>query len=451
MAREAMNRRTFLGSSATSAALVLGGCGEGLVGETSMDVGAERRLGSVGVDEVTPAFSVAEYQDRVQRVRQRMERDQIDLLWVTMPESMCYLHGLELAWYQSNSPKAWLPLSGTAVHVDHETPIHFDSRGHSGSLQALSVSTDNRFLRGGAPSIVKELEAEGWLGGTVGLEYWSYRPSRAVSEMFQEAFQAAGCHVVDGSDVLRQVRVVKSTAEITVMEEAAQICDIGLQAIAETLRPGVTELEVYSEAIRAMAYAGGEMPALLQAATTGRGSHAVPTRRIFREGDFVFADLCGVVRRYHANRSHNFFLGDPPTDVVKHYEKNAGAFEALSNAGRAGTRIADVCAALRDYYREVGLEGGAFGYELGISFPPDWVGPFLWSFATGDEAPRVVGLGDDPSRWSFQHGMVTNYESTLGWNERTRRDRFTVIDTIVYEETGARRLSSLPLQITAIG
>ncbi len=70
------------------------------------------------------------------------------------------------------------------------------------------------------------------------------------------------------------------------------------------------------------------------------------------------------------------------------------------------------------------------GYELGISFPPDWVGEFV--FAAEDEAPEGV----------FRSGMVTNCESIF---------RPGLIDTIVYEKEGARRLSKTRPTLTVIG
>ena len=88
---------------------------------------------------------------------------------------------------------------------------------------------------------------------------------------------------------------------------------------------------------------------------------------------------------------------------------------------------------LREYYVDVGIwekQSWAGGYELGISFPPDWVGNFL--FNAQDE--EVDG--------TFERSMVTNYESLFGT---------TLIDTVVYEETGARTLSSLPPKLMVVG
>ena len=76
MKNSAINRRVFLGSSASTAAsaLMLGGCGQGAGGESSQDRSGAT-AGSVGVDDVRPAFSEAEDRDRVRRARERLAQD----------------------------------------------------------------------------------------------------------------------------------------------------------------------------------------------------------------------------------------------------------------------------------------------------------------------------------------------------------------------------------------
>ena len=439
MAKSAINRRAFLGSSA--AAAMAAGCVDSEAASGLAAAGQSRN--PVGVDELHPAFSEAEYQDRLRRVRERMAKDNIDLLWVMLPEGMCYLHGMILNWYQGNSPKGWLPRSGTAVHVDHDKLIHFDSGAHQGTMDAITVVKDFRVLQGGIEFVIAELQAEGWLGGTVGIDRWSYRPPPVLAAPLEAAFTNAGCTVVDSSDVMRDVRLVKSPEEIAVMDDAARIADAGHEAIREALHPGVTELEMYGEALRGMFAAGGGTPALICGVRNPRGSHACPSRKVLKQGDALFADLCGVAHRYHANTSRTYWLGDPPAEAVEAYAKNAGSFAVISEHGRAGTPIGEVCDALREYYDDVGLDPEGFGYDLGISFPPDWVGPFVWSFGRRNDGDTfsVVGLGDNPDDWVFQERMVTNYESLMGES---------LMQSFVIEEEGARLLSKLPIEIAVV-
>jgi len=67
----------------------------------------------IALHQVTPplelGFSIGEYRDRLDRIRQRMAKDKIDLLYLTAPESLCYVSGYQAEWYQAQSPKAWPP------------------------------------------------------------------------------------------------------------------------------------------------------------------------------------------------------------------------------------------------------------------------------------------------------------------------------------------------------
>ncbi len=214
MKKHKFDRRAFMGSS--TAALMLGTPSSIALAGHSPNRGQGRASESVGVDERRPAFSAGEYEDRLRRVRKRMAQDNIDLLWVMMPEGICYLHGMASSWYQANSPMAWPAMSGTAVHVDHDKVIHFDDRYHSHLLEGSPAPVEIRYFRGQdqVDFMLAELESSGWLGGNVGVELWSYRPNPAISARFQGGFRGRGCTVVDGSDVLREVRLVKSPQEI---------------------------------------------------------------------------------------------------------------------------------------------------------------------------------------------------------------------------------------------
>lgn len=268
-------------------------------------------------------FSVDEFQQRLRRIRERMAQDSIDCLFLTSPESMYYVSGYRCMWYQAQSAKVWPATSGVAVHVDHPRFILFDTEREAALARTFTVSEDTRVfprssLRDGSQFIVDELAAEGWLNGSVGLEYWSYRPNRAISERFERRFRDAGVRVVDGSNVLREVRWVKSPAERQCLREAARIADVGLGAVRDALRPGATELEVFGAAVQAMAAAGGENPAMTMPVLSGgkaNCAHALATRRIMQPNEIVLVDVCGVYQRYHINMARTYSLGEPGGEI----------------------------------------------------------------------------------------------------------------------------------------
>ena len=50
------------------------------------------------------SFSKQEYRDRQNNLRALMKRNNIDLVYITNPDLICYLHGFRAGWYKANSP-----------------------------------------------------------------------------------------------------------------------------------------------------------------------------------------------------------------------------------------------------------------------------------------------------------------------------------------------------------
>ena len=408
---------------------------------TRSSLAASRSNRDIFTTAIAPAldlpFSLAEYQSRTKRIREAMDSAHLDLLFLSAPESICYATGYASEWYQTQSTSQWPPTSGVAIHVDHDTPIHFESEQEKLLVQSTAASMDIR-IPGGAQQvdsawswwttklIADELAAAGWLPGTVGLEMGSCRPNRTVSEQFQESLEAAGANVVDATQVVRGVRRIKSPQELAYMRTAQRIANVGLDAVKATLRAGVTELEVYGEMIAAMARVGGEISGIPLPVTSGLrtgSSHALASRKVVMPGDIVKVDICGVYYRYHANIARDFSIGEPLPEVANLVAKAAGVFDVVASAIRPGIRVADLLPHIERYCKDEGIwEDRRYvgGYELGIAFPPDWVGEWNWGF---DRDP-----GDD----ALDPGLVANCESNFylpdAWGSPTLIKTFAVTE-----------------------
>jgi Xaa-Pro aminopeptidase len=399
----------------------------------------------VPLDFVDIVFSEQEYAERRRRTREKMAEAKVDLLLVTLPEHFCYLHGLQLNWFKGNSSRRWAPLACTAIHVDHENFVHFDGPNELPMLSKTSVSKDNRYFRSrdadaNLAFILTELEALGWLRGTAGLEKWSYIPNPLVSAMVEGSLLAKGLRVVDASSILRDLRLVKSPAEIACIEKAAEIADVGMKAVQETLRAGITELDLFGEVMHQMMRAGGEFPALIPtfnatAVIDGMQlptGHSMATRRKIKAGELFKADLCGVFHRYHADVMRGFFVGDPPKKLQNDYARAGKLFEVV-RLFKAGMTVGEANRLVKAFLQSVGLAdepGWALGYELGLSFPPDWIGEFYFTAFDDTGLDRV-----------FQENMVTNYESFFN---------SSLVDMVVYGTEGSRVLSKTPLELIVV-
>ena len=393
-------------------------------------------------------FSLEEYRDRLRRVREEMARRRINLLYLSSPESIGYLSGYQAEWYQAQAPKLWPPMSGIAVHADHDKFILFDSEEEGTLLHYTTVSTDTRIFKAEKMSsaggeIVRDLKKEGWLKGTVGLEMRSYRPNRVVSEAFQKDLEKAGCKkVVDGTEVVRDLRAIKSPAELACVETAAYISDVGMNAAAGVIRPGVTELDVYGELICAMSKAGGENPGITLPVVSGPKSgcmHGLASRRKIMPGDIVNIDICGVYNRYHYNMARTFSMGAPHPDVARVMDKSAKSMALFRKLAQPGVGVKNLLNRMTRYYKEAGIWEDQLwigGYEIGLAFPPDWVGSFVYD--------PSIALGGA----TFEPGMVVNYESNFYLPEAAGVS--LLIDSVIFRQDGATMPSRVPHDLIVI-
>jgi len=392
-------------------------------------------------------FSRAEYKLRLRRIRREMALRGIDLLFLSSPESMFYVCGYRCEWYQGQSPTEWPPASGVAIRSDDDRFILFDICDEELMDRSETVATDIRIFtdedcRPMPGWIADQLRKEAWIPCTVGLEMWSYRPNRLTSELFQNALEKKGCKVVDGSEVVRSLRSIKSEAELRCVEKAAKIADIGMNAAIDLMKPGITELQVYGEIVRAMASAGGETPGITMPVISGprcARAHALASRKRIERGEIVNVDVSGVFNRYHSNMARTFSIGKPKPEVERMVELSAGSFEVIRKIVSPGLNVGDFLDVLKRYYERVGIEKEKLwygGYELGIAFPPDWVGTFVYD-PTLDVRGRL-----------FAPGMVVNYESNFYLPHMAGAS--LLINTIVFRKDRAMIMGRIPNDIIVV-
>ena len=393
-------------------------------------------------------FTAEEFSARLTRLRHKMAAAKIDMLYLMAPESMYYLSGYQAEWYQAQSPQQWPASSAIAVHVDHDHYILFDTEREAVLGRIFTRSVDTRLfprdaLRGSAHFVAQELKRAGWLNGSVGLEFWSYRPNRVVSQQLENAFTAAGAKVCDGTRLLREVRWIKSAAEIECLKEAARIANVGMAAAKATIGAGVTELEVYGEMVRAMAKAGGENPGITMPVLSGTKTnalHGLATRRKMQRGELVLVDLSGVFKRYHINIARTFSIGEPSSTVRELTRRAARSMDLIRDILRPNLPVREFNETVLNYFRQEGLwesRGWVGGYEMGVAFPPDWVGNFVFDPLSDLNADKL-----------FEPGTAVNYENQFFMPDH--QGQYFTIESFLFEADEARMLSDQPADLMVI-
>jgi Xaa-Pro dipeptidase len=115
---------------------------------------------------------------------------------------------------------------------------------------------------------------------------------------------------VEATNIFREIRMVKSPDEITIMREAARINEEGVNAAIAALGVGVTFPEIELAYNIEVARQGGRGVYI----TTGSGG--LPHDRV-TAGEPVMLDALGEYKHYHGDIGRTAVVGSPSDEIVK--------------------------------------------------------------------------------------------------------------------------------------
>jgi Xaa-Pro aminopeptidase len=322
------------------------------------------------------AFTEEEHRNRLSRAREALGRHGIACCVSVAPEHLYYLAGYD-SWVSVNSPQALIFM------VDRGEPTLIVRDVDLSLPRETSWVTDVRsyhlFTDDFAAIVASVVLEKGFRGGSIGIETQSYALPHSLGGAIARALAPA--ELVDATDVLGAIRLVKSPQEMTYARSAARFARLGLDAARRTLKPGMTEIDLASAVEGAMRRAGSDywsIPTELASGPRTAGGHATPRDRAIESGDLVHPEFAGVDRRYHATAVHTLAAGEPTRRAREVYDLARQSLAAGTAAVRSGVRVADVEEASLEPLRRVGLEGAAvmrFGYGIGVAYPPIWLEP----------------------------------------------------------------------------
>jgi len=123
--------------------------------------------------------------------------------------------------------------------------------------------------------------------------------------------------------LIRNLRAVKDEEEVKFIQEACRIADRGIEAAAQTIKAGITEKQIATEAEYAMRRAGSEGIAFETIAVCGTCCaypHGGAGERTIKEGDFVIVDLGATYQFYRSDITRTFIAGNPSQKQTKIYK-----------------------------------------------------------------------------------------------------------------------------------
>lgn len=320
------------------------------------------------------AFETSEHLERLGRARQALADQELAACISMAPEHLYYLGGYD-SWVAVNSPQAMiftpgddaptLILRNVDLALALETTWIEDIRTYHLQLEDF-------------PALVADIvKAKGVTGGRIGIELQSYAVPHATGAALAEAL--APMEIVDATETLGALRLIKSPAEMAYLERAATYTQAGLRTIYDNLQPGLSEIGLAAQIESAMRRAGSDywaIPTELCSGSRSAGGHATPREKTIETGELVHVEFAGVHQRYHATALQTLAIGNPGARARELYDAGLASLRAGMAAVRPGVAVADVEEASLEPLRAAGLEQAAmmrFGYGIGIAYPPIWL------------------------------------------------------------------------------
>ncbi len=170
----------------------------------------------------------------------------------------------------------------------------------------------------------------------------------------------------NASPVLSAMRTTKDDEEVTLIREACAAVEKGLFDLLDTVRPGVSELELASLLKDRIIAAGGEsIPfCLVQSGVNASIPHMEPTKRRIAAGEIVVVDVGCTIQGYNSDVTRIFCTGTLALEqklvleLVMEAQENAIALVA------PGVKAMDIDEAARACIRNAGL-GENFVHRTG--------------------------------------------------------------------------------------
>jgi Xaa-Pro dipeptidase len=353
-------------------------------------------------------FSREEYAQRLGQARRLLVERGLEALLLFAPESHYYLTGFDTSGYVFFQC-AVLTAGDDAITLLTRRPDVEQARRTS-IIEDIRVWYDTEDANP-AYDLKAILEDKGLHRRRLGIELATYGLTAANYIRVKDALDG-WCALVDASDLVRSLRLIKSPAELAYVRRAAALADEALTAMQEAARPGAFEGDIMAAGQGAIFRGGGDVPA--SGPVLGSGDRALLVRnstgsRYLEAQDQLTIEFAAVYRRYHACLMQTLPIGQDRPQQRRMYDVTREALQAMIEAAAPGRPLGDIDVAHRRVYDAAGFGSArmaACGYALGATYRPNWmdVPPLLYAGNSMSARPGMV---------LFMHAILVDAPANL--------------------------------------
>lgn len=284
--------------------------------------------------------------------------------------------------------------------------------------------------------ITKTLDRLGVTKGTIGMD------ERALAILGNSLKRSLPHEFVDASNVVEELRMVKSEEEIRLLQKACEISDEGMRTVLESLKPGVTELQIAAHAEHQMITEGSDRMKHRTIVASGSRTNLVhpwATHKKITNGELVAIDLGAVYHGYCSDVARSTVVGKSNDELKNVFDVLLGAQDEVLHRLRPGVSIQEIEAVAREFTGVAGCRLiGHVGHSIGLNV---------------EEYPFLRSTNPYPYGRSVTHPDIIRFEKNMvvaffqSYIQSKQKFGIRLEDTVVITSSGAKMMTTYPREL----
>ncbi|VDG19823.1 M24 family metallopeptidase [Lactiplantibacillus mudanjiangensis] len=285
--------------------------------------------------------------ERIARVQQTFDQLKIDALLVSSASDLQYLTGMA-----DMAGDGYLLVLNDSVYLitDARYQTAFASQYDA---QHLLITRD---YLGAVCDVIAQTNT-GVMGFDAEIPYaaYSYLDENLTSDL------------VALPEVVADLRIEKSEAEIAKLRATAKLADAGFEYVTSIVRPGMREIDVSNLLDAFMRTHGASGPSFTTIVLGGARAalpHGTASDAVLQAGQMVTLDFGYFLNDYTSDMTRTFALGEPDAKLKAAYQVVQDAQQAVVDQVKPGAVSADLDQVGRELITQAGY-GDAFNHGMG--------------------------------------------------------------------------------------
>ncbi|OUR67533.1 peptidase M24 [Marinomonas sp. 42_23_T18] len=321
-------------------------------------------------------FETTEFEQRTAKLQSLMHTHNIDTLFLTTEPEFRYFSGFKSQFWESPT-RPWflvIPAKGKPIAVVPEIGRSgFDDTWIDDVRSWPSPRPEDDGISLLRDTLIDTSNTSFQIGAMLGPETHLRMPADNYQALKRALNQSLGRHkMTDISALIRQVRSVKSPAEVAKTRFACEVTAAGFDFLLNNLKTGMTERQACKAMQLEMLRLGADSCPYLISASGQDGYDNIimgPTDRLLTQGDVLIIDTGANFDGYFSDFDRNFAFGAVDKKTHYAYEAVYASTEAGLETAKAGKTTGDVWQAMWSVLEGAGALGndvGRMGHGLGM-------------------------------------------------------------------------------------